>query len=134
MNRTTEIVLGTVGSTLHLICTVIAFMVYRFIFSLNADLQETNQQFIADHGIWQEGGYYFNGVNLFLSLMLMIYIGSLVLGIIATVFVKKRTIMAGVFFLISGVISLVTFIPAILYIIAGVMALVRKPTPKQLNS
>ncbi|MBS4207730.1 DUF4064 domain-containing protein [Bacillus sp. FJAT-50079] len=66
--------------------------------------------------------------------MLIAAIIGIVIGIIAAIFTKgnKKPKLAGILFIVSAVlitiISFLTgFLPALLYLIAGIMCLVRKP-------
>ncbi|MDQ0207127.1 DUF4064 domain-containing protein [Alkalicoccobacillus murimartini] len=62
-------------------------------------------------------------------------VASIVLGIVASVLVKKKPVFSGIMWLLAAVISLVTIwyliiLPAILFVIAGILALVRKAPPE----
>ncbi|WP_059104209.1 DUF4064 domain-containing protein [Shouchella shacheensis] len=156
MKRTAEKVLGIIGLVLFFIgAALIALLAGAM---GNENFQQTfvevieqaegfedpetgevyNSEEIANE---VEAGFDEMGSGLGLSLGLYAGIGALVAiaGIVAVVLVKKKPIAAGVIFLVSAVVAgfffaimIFPLVPIILYIIAGIMALVRKPPREQI--
>ncbi|WP_100488191.1 DUF4064 domain-containing protein [Sporolactobacillus pectinivorans] len=67
--------------------------------------------------------------NLVGTLLIIFSIISIILMIVALILLKRsnRAKLGGWLLVFAGIASLVEVVPAILYIIAGIMALVRKP-------
>ncbi|MFK3939377.1 DUF4064 domain-containing protein [Alkalihalobacillus sp. NPDC078783] len=133
MKRTGELVLGIIGSVLLLIGIILGFS-----FSAVFGSDEFNDQF--QEGFSQElqndpefSDAEVEAVNNFIESLGSFAVGltvswviSAILGILATIFVKKKTKLSGILFIVGGVVGIASIIPAILYVIAGIMALVRK--------
>lgn len=135
MKRTAERVLGIIGSIMMGIGFIL-FTLTTFVISSpegQAQLEEMLQDpeinpTGADMGVDEL-------VNFFVSngwMIVMALLVSVILGILATVFVKKMPIVSGIMWVLAAIISLIAiwyliFIPAILFFIAGILAFVRKP-------
>lgn len=62
------------------------------------------------------------------TFLIILSIISIILAVIALIFLKRsRPKLGGWLLILSGAASLIEIVPGILYIIAGIMALVRKP-------
>ncbi|MEY8752525.1 DUF4064 domain-containing protein [Alkalicoccobacillus gibsonii] len=132
MKRTGELVLGIIGSILLLLGILFAVSINTFFTSVDsAEFQEEFNQEIANDPTFTEADAEMvmdlvDSVPSFMTGLIVSWVIAGILGILATIFVKKKTKLSGIFFLIGGVIGIVSVIPAILYVIAGIMALVRK--------
>ncbi|APH65937.1 DUF4064 domain-containing protein [Bacillus subtilis] len=107
MKRTTEFVLGLIGSIFGFFGAIIAL----FVGGIDASINSTGTSEIIGLG-WGA---------VFLS----------ILGIVASILVKSKPKLGGVLLIISGVgglicIFLFYLLPAVLLIIPGIMGLVRK--------
>ena len=130
IKRTVEIVLSWIGNILHLLYLgFIALMVSMmgnkdFKHEMIHNTQDSNQGVSSDqlnqsYGMLSSmGTWYIIG-----------FIVLLILAIIATLLISKKSKIAGIILLIVGVIALLTssFLAGILWIIAGIMLLARKP-------
>ncbi|MGP7817279.1 DUF4064 domain-containing protein [Niallia sp. 01092] len=133
MKRTGEIVLGVIGVILS------AFFVILGVFKLILQYNESTQSKIRSS--LQDSGISGADLNSFMHSMTsggwLISIAALlvfILGIVAIASVKKNKNpkKAGILFILSALIIGIStlgggFLPAILYLIAGIMSLVRKP-------
>ncbi|MBM0065765.1 DUF4064 domain-containing protein [Alkalicoccobacillus gibsonii] len=132
MKRTGELVLGIISSVLLLLGILSAVSINTFFTSADsAQFQEEFNQEMANDPTLTEADVEMvmglvDSVPSFMTGLIVSWIIAGILGIIATIFVKKKTKLAGILFLVGGVIGIVSVIPAILYVIAGIMALVRK--------
>lgn len=138
IKRTVEKVLSWIGNILHLLYLgFIALMVSMmgnkdFKHEMIHNTQDSNQGVSSDqlnqsYGMLSSmGTWYIIG-----------FIVLLILAIIATLLIGKKSKIAGIILLIVGVIALLTssFLAGILWIIAGIMLLARKPKndPNQYN-
>lgn len=134
MKRTAEITLGIIGA----VCSVIMLIFGILILSLNgnAEFQQGLEDVAAEDpslnpgdtdimaAMISSGGW---------ALTVAALIG-VILGLIAVFSIKgnKKPVLAGILFIAGAVLTgLISFgfgiIPAILYLIAGIVSLVRKP-------
>lgn len=133
MKRTGELVMGIIGSVLLLIGIILGFS-----FSAVFGSDEFNEQFqeeftqelqndpaISDAEV-EAVGDIFGALGSFVGGLTVSWIIAGILGIVATIFVKKKAKLSGILFIVAGVVGIASIIPAILYVIAGIMALVRK--------
>ncbi|TSB45006.1 DUF4064 domain-containing protein [Alkalicoccobacillus porphyridii] len=133
MKRTAELVLGIIGSVLILLGVIMMFAFNsvagtgEFQDVLNEELQNDPQLSAEEADMV---GDVIEGMSSVVSLLTVAFIISLVLGIVATILVKKKAKLAGVLFIVGGVAGLASIVPAILFVIAGIIALVRK-VPKE---
>ncbi|MBS4193881.1 DUF4064 domain-containing protein [Lederbergia citri] len=136
MKRTGEIVLGVIGMILS---ALIALMGMLFMFAgKSEDVKPILEESLNDPTINQEG----IDANMILDMMstagsalIIAAILGVVLGIIALIAIKgnKKPKLAGTMFIIGAVlIGVITigfgFLPALLYLIAGIMCFARKPS------
>ncbi|MEK4566577.1 DUF4064 domain-containing protein [Alkalihalobacillus sp. FSL R5-0424] len=133
MKRTGELVMGIIGSVLLLIGILIGFS-----FSTVFGSDEFNNQFQEDFAQelqndpaisdaeMEAATEIFGALGSFTVAVTISWVIAGILGIIATIFVKKKTKLSGILFIVGGVVGIASIIPAILYVIAGIMALVRK--------
>ena len=143
MKRKAERVLGIIGIVMMTIGTLLLALttvglsspgVQEDIESMFQNPQDPELQLTGeDLAVVNEFINHISDNGLFMALVLFF---TVVLGIIATVFVRKKPVLSGVMWLLAAIISLITiwyfiFIPAILFIIAGIMALVRRTTVEQ---
>ncbi|MFC5713124.1 DUF4064 domain-containing protein [Thalassorhabdus alkalitolerans] len=138
MKRTGEVTLGIIGVVLSGLVSILGFTLTTFM-----DSQEFQQQLSQEMA--QDPAMGTEEVNMVIGMLgtfgWAIIISSIlgaVLGIIAVINIRggKRRILAGILFLITAVIVGIgtlgfAFVPAILFLIAGIMALVRKPKPPE---
>lgn len=139
MKRTAEIVLGIIGALGYAFMAAIgAFMLWL---QNNRELIESDlttgtgdpetdfsmEEFEMAMDLLSMGGWVLIGSA----------IGAIVLGIVAMVLLKgnKKPIIAGIIFLVTAIIvAIITtgvgVIAGIFYVIAGILCLVRKPQPK----
>lgn len=139
MKRTAEIVLGVIGALGYAFMAAIgAFLLWM---QGNRDLIEdemttgtgdpeldlTMEEFEAMIDVFAAGGW----------MLLISAIAAIVLGIVAMVLLKgnSKPVIAGIIFIAVAVIVSFTsaglgILAGIFYLIAGIMCLVRKPQPK----
>lgn len=133
MKRTGELVLGIIGSILLLIGIILGVSLSsvfgsdefnnQFQEEFNQELQNDPAFSDADVEVAEE---VFGALGSFAVGLTVSWAIAGILGILATIFVKKKTKLSGILFLVGGVVGIASVIPAILYVIAGIMALVRK--------
>ncbi|SUK03323.1 membrane protein [Staphylococcus agnetis] len=69
--------------------------------------------------------------NFFINFAVIFGIVALILAIVGGVFINKKTKLAGILLIIAGVLSFFFSLSGILWLVAGIMLLVRKPAPTQ---
>ncbi|WP_047983182.1 DUF4064 domain-containing protein [Ornithinibacillus californiensis] len=138
MKRTAEITLGIIGTVFYVFSVLLGVLrvwaennkgyLYDFMIDNQADMQLTN----SDIGMLEETF----SMNLAQGGILLIFmpILAIVLGIISLVFLKgnKRPVAAGIIFIATGVVYVIVtagggILSGILYLIAGILCLARKP-------
>lgn len=134
MKRTAEIVMTVIAVIISGITALFGFLMYFLM--VNPEFsEEMEQQMAADPAVEEMDMTAFMD-TLALAGPTWIAVGliSLVLGVIGIIALKgnKKPVLAGVMLILAAlVIGIGTFglgfIPAILYLIAGIMAFVRKP-------
>ena len=67
--------------------------------------------------------------NFFVNFAVIFGILALILAIVGGVFINKKTKLAGILLIIAGVLSFFFSLSGILWLVAGIMLLVRKPAP-----
>lgn len=145
MKRTAERVLGIIGSILLGIGTllIISLIVALGNPEVRAEIDSILLEESPDPEL-QLSGEEVNEMNVMLDafaegggiVIVIGYVIAVILAVVATILVKKKTILSGVFFLLAAVIPLfvlwfMAIIPSILFIIAGLLALIRKAPPEQ---
>ncbi|WP_174615564.1 DUF4064 domain-containing protein [Virgibacillus ihumii] len=137
MERTGEIVLSIIGVVLYALCAFggfagAAFLNNEQLMSNLANDMATPQMSASDYMA------VFETMSGGIMLFAIVSVVSLILGIIAAVFLKgnKKPKAAGIILIITSVLGTIVtvlgvVIPAIFYLIAGIMALARKPKPAQ---
>ncbi len=133
MKRTGEMILGIVGAVFYaLMCALGIFLIWL---NGNEQLKQTIQD-SASHNSSIKTPINTSMMNQITSGGMTLLIASiigLVLGIIALVLIKgnKKPKISGILFIVAGGLSVLIsggsgMLPAILYVIAGIMALARK--------
>lgn len=135
MNRTVEKVLGIIGLIINILSAAPIFFMLFFLngiaddpmfereledalYSTGFTEADLDLQFANDFLAW------FSGFSWFIGILTII---AIVLTIIALVKLKSNSKLAGILFIISGVISGFISIQGILLLIAGTVCLVRQP-------
>ncbi|MBO3062991.1 MULTISPECIES: DUF4064 domain-containing protein [Mammaliicoccus] len=133
MKRTIEYTLLIIGAVFSLIGIVFAFVIKfvsktpefksEFKTSFNEEIQGTQDipsSLSADQVLNSFAG--------FTNYALVILVISILLTIVAIIFVKKQRILSGVLAIVAGLVSILimNFISFLLLIVAGIMLLVRK--------
>ncbi|WP_415410726.1 DUF4064 domain-containing protein [Staphylococcus agnetis] len=72
--------------------------------------------------------------NFFINFAVIFGILALILAIVGGVFINKKTKLAGILLIIAGVLSFFFSLSGILWLVAGIMLLVRKPAPTHAQS
>ncbi|MEB7065780.1 DUF4064 domain-containing protein [Mammaliicoccus sciuri] len=129
MKRTTEYILLVVGAVFSLIGIVMAFITKSFSntaeFKMEFERQMQNNPDLQNEVSVNELSSVMSGL---INYALVILIISIILAIVALVFVKKQRILSGISAILGGLISILIFniISFLVLIIAGIMLLVRK--------
>ncbi|GGL65148.1 DUF4064 domain-containing protein [Sporolactobacillus putidus] len=126
MKRTGEFVLSIIAGAINL------FLIVSGVRSVSADPSVLRQQLSAagTHLTAQDINSVIQLLNTIGTLLITLSIVSILLAVIALILLKRNSDkpkLAGWLLILAGVVSLIEIIPGILYIIAGIMALVRKP-------
>ncbi|GAA0603684.1 DUF4064 domain-containing protein [Virgibacillus siamensis] len=137
MKRTGEIVLSIIGIVVYALCAFAGFagatvLSNEQLMSDMANEMATPQMSASDVMAM------FDTMSGGIMLFAIVSVVSLILGIVAAVFLKgnKKPKAAGIILIITSVIGTIVtvlsvIIPAIFFLIAGIMALARKPKPAQ---
>ncbi|QFT90730.1 hypothetical protein FIU87_18970 [Bacillus sp. THAF10] len=134
MKRTTEIVLSVIAVVLSGL-TALMGLFFNSMFGDPEMRDMMEQEMSADPALeGQDMTAIMDMIEMVGPSLLIVGILSLVLGIIGIIAIKgnKKPILAGVMLILAALIIGigtigVAFIPAILFLIAGIMSLVRKP-------
>ncbi|HLR18943.1 MAG TPA: DUF4064 domain-containing protein [Staphylococcus sp.] len=129
MKRTTERVLTWIGIVLQLI-GVVLIAIFIPMISNNEVKESVIQQMMADDPSfsYQDGANIFGMLGSLLTVGLILSIIILIIAIIGAILIGKKAKAAGILLIIVGVVSFLgNWINAILWIVAGIMLLVRKP-------
>ncbi|MGW7886293.1 DUF4064 domain-containing protein [Staphylococcus xylosus] len=129
MKRTIERVLTWIGIALQLIAVIIlAILIPTF---GNNEIKDTfiNQMMQEESSLtYGDANAFFSSLSGIVTAGLIIGIIILIIALIAAFLIGKKAKIAGVLLIIAGVISLLgNWINAVLWIVAGIMLLVRKP-------
>ncbi|MCJ1764251.1 DUF4064 domain-containing protein [Mammaliicoccus sciuri] len=129
MKRTTEYILLVVGAVFSLIGIVLAFITKSF--SNTAEFKMEFERQVQNNPDLQNeisSDQLSTIMSSFTNYALVILIISIVLAIVAFVFVKKQRILSGISAILGGLVSILIFnvISFLVLIIAGIMLLVRK--------
>ncbi|MFI3378891.1 DUF4064 domain-containing protein [Mammaliicoccus sciuri] len=129
MKRTTEYILLVVGAVFSLIGIVLAFITKSF--SNTAEFKMEFERQVQNNPDLQNeisSDQLSTIMSSFTNYALVILIISIVLAIVALVFVKKQRILSGISAILGGLVSILIFnvISFLVLIIAGIMLLVRK--------
>ncbi|MGW7899699.1 DUF4064 domain-containing protein [Staphylococcus shinii] len=129
MKRTTERVLTWIGIALQLIAVVILAVIIPMLRNGEAKDAFINQMRQEDASITHdEANAFFSTLSGLVTTGLVIGIIILIIALVAAFLIGKKAKIAGVLLIIAGVISLLgNWINAVLWIVAGIMLLVRKP-------
>ncbi|PTI05486.1 hypothetical protein BU096_09610 [Staphylococcus xylosus] len=129
MKRTVERVLTWIGIALQLLGVVI--MAFLIPMMGNNEIKETfiNQMMQEESSFtYEDGNAIFSTFSGLLTAGLVLGIILLIISFIAVFLIGKKSKVAGILLTIAGVISFLgNWVNAILWIVAGVMLLVRKP-------
>ncbi|WP_257348451.1 DUF4064 domain-containing protein [Pseudalkalibacillus decolorationis] len=140
MKRTSEIVLTVIGMLINVIMALgvgAAIVIFQ-----NESIQQELEREIANDPQLNEvdPSMIFDIIGTFGWAVVIALAIGFILGLIATFGLKgnKKPKQAGILLIIGGIIVGIATIgsgfgPAILYLIAGIMALVRKPKEEQFN-
>ena len=138
MKRTAERVLGIIGVIMMSIGALLVTLL-TFMFT-SPEGQRQIETMLQDPEINPTGEDigFDQVIDYFVAngwIVVVALVASIVLGIVASVLVKKKPVFSGIMWLLAAVISLVTIwyliiLPAILFVIAGILALVRKAPPE----
>ncbi|MCM2676045.1 DUF4064 domain-containing protein [Alkalicoccobacillus plakortidis] len=136
MKRTAELVLGILG-TVFIAFGILLMIGVTSIFNVAGSDEQIQQEIMEEMqndptlsaADVQNAEELVELVSSFSFGITISFVISAILGLIATIFVKKKTKVAGILFIIGGVIGLLSIIPAVLYVVAGIMALARKAPP-----
>lgn len=129
MKRTTEYILLVVGAVFSLIGIVMAFITKSVSntaeFKMEFERQMQNNPDLQNEVPLDELSSVMSSI---LNYALVILIISIILAIVALVFVKKQRILSGISAILGGLVSILIFniISFLVLIIAGIMLLVRK--------
>ncbi|MBB6448367.1 hypothetical protein HNR44_000316 [Geomicrobium halophilum] len=137
MKRTGELVLGIIGVVINSIAAIIGtFMTISLQVGFDQESDLIENELMNDPNIQAEEAEAVMGMmGMFAPMgwwIVAIHVIGLILGIIALVKLKNNGKAAGILFLVAGGGMLIltlgfTLIQSILFIIAGIMCLVRKP-------
>lgn len=137
MKRTGEIVLSVIGTVLYALCALGGF-IGASIFSNEQLMSDMANEMASPQMSASEWMSMIEGMSGGIMLFAIISIISLILGIVAAVLLKgdKKPKAAGIILIITSVLGTIVtvlglIIPAIFFLIAGIMALARKPKPAQ---
>ncbi|MBM7646824.1 cytochrome bd-type quinol oxidase subunit 2 [Scopulibacillus daqui] len=133
MKRTAEIVMGVIGLILNAL--MLLFGLFTISLRGNDKFQQSLQQTTIEGSISSKD---IDDINHFITsggwILVAASIIGLILGLIAVFFIKgnKKPKAAGVLFIAGCVLTTlissgVGFVPAVLYLIAGILSLTRKP-------
>ncbi|MBE7355487.1 DUF4064 domain-containing protein [Staphylococcus haemolyticus] len=119
MKRTAEKILSWTGVAIHVVGLLLATIT---LFGMRMDFNTPNSTIDATT----------------MNLYYVIYIFTiliLIIAIIASILITKKSKLSGILLIVSGVLVLIpNFISAILWIISGVMMLIKKPKPSLYNN
>ncbi|WP_436855979.1 DUF4064 domain-containing protein [Staphylococcus caeli] len=129
MKRTIERVLTWIGIVLQLLGVV--FIAIAMPLMGNSEIKDSFIQGMMEEEStfsYQDGTDMFNVLSGLMVVALIIGIILLIVAVIAAFLIGKKSKVAGILLIVVGVISLVgSWINAILWLVAGIMLLVRKP-------
>ncbi len=132
LKRTGEITLSIIAGALNLLVMLGGFRI------LNVDSRTLRVQLMASGTNQNITSQDINQViqvfHLFGVLLVVLSVISIILAVVALIFLFRRSlpILSGCLLIVAGVLSLPAFFPGVLYLIAGIMNLVRKP-PVQID-
>ncbi|WP_436862679.1 DUF4064 domain-containing protein [Staphylococcus caeli] len=129
MKRTIERVLTWIGIVLQLLGVV--FIAIAMPLMGNSEIKDSFIQGMMEEDStfsYQDGTDIFNVLSGLMVVALIVGIILLIVAVIAAFLIGKKSKVAGILLIVVGVISLVgSWINAILWLVAGIMLLVRKP-------
>ncbi|MEB7656389.1 DUF4064 domain-containing protein [Mammaliicoccus vitulinus] len=133
MKRTIEYTLLILGAIFSLIGIVFAFIIKTFSKTpeFKSEFEKSfNEQIQGSQDVPSSvtADQMLNGFSAFGNFAIVILIISILLTVVAIVFIKKQRILSGVLAVVAGLISILTLnvISFLLLIIAGIMLFVRK--------
>ncbi|PTK93272.1 DUF4064 domain-containing protein [Staphylococcus gallinarum] len=132
INRTAERVLTWIGIVLH----ALYFLIFAgLLVALNLNATEFKQSMLDSETTMEDASGAFIIINVFLIVIVIIALIMLVLGILSARWIGKRNKPAGVILIVIGAFSLFgSPLIGVLWIVAGIMLLVRKPKPEDYHN
>lgn len=137
MKRTGEMVLTIIGIVIYALCAIGGF-IFSSILKNNQLMSDLAHQIATPQMSASDVMATFEMASSTIMLVSIVSVISLILGIVAAVFLKgnKKPKAAGIILIITSVLGTIVtvlgvVVPAIFYLIAGIMALARKPKPAQ---
>lgn len=126
MKRTGEFVLSIIAGAINILLFISGVR------SVSADPNTLKQQLSAagSNLSTQDINGFIHLLNTLGTLLIIFSVISILLAVIALILLKRNSDkpkLAGWLLILAGVVSLTEIVPGILYLIAGIMALVRKP-------
>ncbi|CAM3124334.1 DUF4064 domain-containing protein [Staphylococcus argensis] len=127
MKRTAERVLSWIGVGI----TALSFLVTIYWILNYIVFASRTKEKLVETGFYSnsEAENYISGWSVVSILSLILAIIFLILSIMAAIWIGKKTKAAGIILLVCGIINIfsINFVAGVLWIIAGIMLLVRKP-------
>ena len=127
MKRTAERVLSWIGvgiTALSFLVTI--YWIFNYIVFANS-----TKEALVESGLYSnsEAETYISTWSVISIISVILAIIFLILSILSAIWIGKKTKAAGIILLVSGIINFfsINFVAGILWIIAGIMLLVRKP-------
>ncbi|SDK29447.1 DUF4064 domain-containing protein [Sediminibacillus albus] len=132
VKRTGEIVLGIIGAVLFCFFTLFGIVLFRL--RNDEEFQQEMEKMLTQQSGMEKIGDFTQIMNSGAWFLIISSLIAVILGIVAVVLIKgnKKPKTAGILFIVTAVLSFIVYlgmslIPALLYLIAGIMCLVRKP-------
>ncbi|MBH9965160.1 Protein of unknown function [[Bacillus] enclensis] len=138
VKRTGEVVMGIIGIVLSALFSIIGIVTNMSIDDPMV-MQEMEKMIESDPAITTQDSTFIIGIAESMGwYLILIGVIASILGLIAvlTIVKNRKPILSGIMFILAAlVIGLGTigfgFIPGLLFLIAGIMAFVRKPKPSE---
>ncbi|MCD8899757.1 DUF4064 domain-containing protein [Staphylococcus gallinarum] len=132
ISRTAERVLTWIGIVLH----ALYFLIFAgLLVALNLNATEFKQSMLDNETTMEDASGAFIIINVFLIVIVIVALIMLVLGILSALWIAKRNKPAGIILIVIGVVSLLgSTLAGVLWIVAGIMLLVRKPKPEDYHN
>lgn len=132
INRTAERVLTWIGIVLH----ALYFLIFAgLLVALNLNATEFKQNMLDSETTMEDASGAFIIINVFLIVIVIVALIMLVLGILSALWIGKKNKPAGIILIVIGVVSLLgSTLAGVLWIVAGIMLLVKKPKPEDYHN